>query len=167
MTEHGDLTGDGSLRQRLILLASAFAVLAFLHFVDHAVRGELVVNGGLNPDWNHSGWPFNTQTDKPYIFPISFVMVFGLVLGGIFFTLRGRLWAGYWLATSIALGAFLVLVHFVGFSSGNAETPSVICQSYPSQVPRILALTDLFGMFAVLAALAFQSARIRQSSGRW
>lgn len=162
-----DQTRDGSLRRRLIFLASAFAVLALLHFVDHAIRGELVVSRGLDPDWNHSGWPFNTDTDKPYIFPLSFLAVFSLVLGGIFFTLRGRLWAGYWLAISIALAAFLLFIHFVGFSSGAAETPGVICGSYPDQVPGILALTDLFGMFAVLFALAFQAVKTRQRSGHW
>ena len=157
----------GSLRRRLIFLASVFAVLAFLHFADHAIRGELVVRGGLNPNWNHSGWPFNTHTDKPYIFPISFIVVFGLLLCGIFFTLRGRLWAGYWLATSIALFAFLAVVHFVGVSPNNAETPHVIAMSYHANIWRILALIDLFSMFAVLIALAFQAVRTRQHSGRW
>lgn len=37
--------------------------LALLHFVDHAIRGELVVYRGLNPKWNHSGWPFNTHSE--------------------------------------------------------------------------------------------------------
>ncbi len=104
---------------------------------------------------------------KPYIFPISFVVVFGLLLGGILFTFRGRLWAGYWLATSIALSGLLVFVHFVGLSSGAAETPSVIARSYPDNIRRILALIDLFGLFAVFAVLALQAVRTRLHSGRW
>ncbi len=34
-TERRDLTSDAAIRRRLVLLASAFAILAFLHFVDH------------------------------------------------------------------------------------------------------------------------------------
>lgn len=63
---------DLSLRRRFVLLATAAAVLALLHFVDHAIRGELVVDQGLNPAWNHSGWPFDGHTDKAFVFPISF-----------------------------------------------------------------------------------------------
>lgn len=55
--------------------------------------------------------------------------VFGL-LGGILLTIRGRLWAGYWLATSIAIFAFLGFVHFVGFEPNTAETRYVIAMSY-------------------------------------
>ncbi len=62
---------------------------------------------------------------------------------------------------------FLALVHFVGFSAGNAETPHVIAMTYRDNVWRIPALIDLFGMFAVLAGLAFQAVRTRQRSGRW
>jgi len=90
-------------------MASVFAGLASLHFVDHVIRGELVVRNGLNPNWNHSGWPFNTHSDKPYVFPLAFIIVFGLLLFGILFTLRGRLWAGYWLATSVFLFALLAV----------------------------------------------------------
>ncbi len=165
--EQGDQTGDGSLRHRVILLATVLAILALLHFVDHVVRGELVISRGLNPAWNHSGWPFNTRSDRPYILPIAFVLVFGALLGGILLTLRGRLWAGYWLAVSIALTALLVIVHFVGFESGTAETPRVIALSYPDNLRRVIALVVLSCLFAGLAALALQAVRTRQRSGRW
>ncbi len=151
LTPSRDHTLYYPLRRRLIFLAGAFALLAFLHFLDHAVRGELVVQRGLNPNWNHSGWPFNTRSDKP----------------GIFFTVRGRLWAGYWLATSIVLFGFLALVHFVGFEPNTAETPYVIAMSYPADIWRVLALANLFGMFAILLALAFHAVRTRQRSGGW
>lgn len=165
--ESRDQTSDGAMRRRLLIVASVMAILALLHFVDHAVRGELVISGGLDPTWNHSGWPFNTHSDTPYIFPLSFVVVSGLLLGGMFFTQRGRLWAGSWLGTSIFLFAFLLVVHFVGFSAGSAETPRVIALSYRGNLWRVLALTDLFGMFAVLIALAFQAVKTRRRSGRW
>jgi len=167
LTPSRDHTLYYPLRRRLIFLAGAFALLAFLHFLDHAVRGELVVQRGLNPNWNHSGWPFNTRSDKPYIFPIAFIGVFALLLGGIFFTVRGRLWAGYWLTTSIVLFGFLALVHFVGFEPNTAETPYVIAMSYPADIWRVLALANLFGMFAILLALAFHAVRTRQRSGGW
>lgn len=166
-TARADSTGADSLRRRLIVWVSAAAVLSLLHFVDHVIRGELVVAGGLNPKWNHSGWPFNTASNAPFIMPISFVVVFGLLLGGVLFTLRGRLWAGHWLGTSIFLILLLVVVHFVGFSSGAAETPSVIVMSHSSDVASVLALIDLFGLFAVLAVLTFHAVRTRQRSGRW
>ena len=166
-TGRADPAHEASLRRPLMLWASAAAVLSLLHFVDHAIRGELVVSRGLDPDWNHSGWPFNTLTDAPYIFPISFVVVFGLLLGGILFTLRGRLWAGYWLGTSIFVTALLVFVHFVGFSPGAAETPTVVAMSHPNDVVSVLALIDLFGLFAAFAALALVAVRTRQRSRRW
>jgi len=157
---------DGQ-RRRLLILASAAAVLALLHFIDHAVRGELVVNRGLNPLWNHSGWPFDMSTDKSFLFPISFVLVVGLLVGGIVFTMRGKLWAGYWLVVSLTLATYLIYVHFVGFSAGAAETPSVISMSHEVTAVSIAALIDLFGLIAVFLALAYQAVRARQHSGRW
>lgn len=159
--------GDVALRRRLLLLASVVTALVLLHFVDHVIRGQLVVSGGLNPEWNHSGWPFTTQTGKPYLFPVYFVVIFTLLVGGIFFTARRKLWAGYWLATSTVLAALLVFVHFIGLSSTTAETPSVIAKSHHNNYGSTLALIDLFGLIAVLAALAYQAVRTRQRSGRW
>lgn len=158
---------EDALRRRFLLLAGVLAVLALLHFVDHVVRGELVITRGLDPDWNHSGWPFHPDGDDPYIFTGAFVVVASLLSVGILGTLRGRLWAGYWLATSIFLAALLVFVHFVGFEEGNAETPSIIAMSHDSSVGAVLALIDLFGLFVLLAALAFHSIRARQLSGHW
>jgi len=39
--------------------------------------------------------------------------------------------------------------------------------TYQDSSWRILALIDLFGLFAVLIALAFQAVRTPQRSGRW
>lgn len=158
---------DPRLRQSLLLLAGAATALAVLHFIDHVIRGERVINEGLNEEWNHSGWPFNDDTDKPYLFPIYFVVVMTLVLGGMLLTVRGKVWVGYWLAVSIVLIALLMFVHFVGSSSASAETPGVIARSHQHGAFSLLALIDLFGLLAVLAALAFQSVRDRQRSGHW
>lgn len=155
------------MRRRLLIIAAIAAILSSLHFADHAIRGELVVNNGLNPKWNHSGWPFNTHSDKPYIYPISFLLVMGLLVGGMFPTLRNRLEAAYWLGTSIVLLTFVVFVHFVGFSPGAAETPYVICMSYQTTTPCVLAMIDLLGLFASLVALAAAAVQLRRSSGHW
>lgn len=158
---------DAAMRRRLVVLASLAAALAVYHFVDHAIRGEIVVHNGLNPDWNHSGWPFDDHTDKPYLFPIYFIVVNGLLLGGILLTLRGRLWAGFWLATSLVLIALLAFVHFVGSAATAAETPSVIARTHDHSVLSVLGLIDIFGLLAALIVLAFHAGRTRQRSGRW
>src|SRR5262249_23945186 len=46
------------LRRRTTRIAWVVIILATAHFVDHAVRGRLVHSRGLNPLWDHSGWPF-------------------------------------------------------------------------------------------------------------
>lgn len=93
--------------------------------------------------------------------------MFGLLLGGILFTLRGRLWAGYWLATSIGLTILLAIVHFVGFEPGSAETPHVIARTYPGPIGGGLALMVLFGQFVISIAVAIHAVRVRRLSGRW
>lgn len=76
---------------------------------------------------------FNTESDAPFVLPVVFVVVFGLLLGGILLNRRGRGWAAYWLGTSIFLIGILAFVHFVG--SATAETPSVIRQEPPTHRP--------------------------------
>ena len=43
---------------RLLRTALLTEVLAVLHFVDHVIRGQLVLDRSLDPLWNHRGWPF-------------------------------------------------------------------------------------------------------------
>lgn len=153
------------LRRRLVLVAAALAVLAALHFADHAVRGELVRHRGLDPDWDHSGWPFKPEFTP---FNVAFVAVFGLLLGGIVFTRRHRLWAGYWLATSIVVGAIVVWVHFLaGFAGGSAESPSVIQNSYDNRALSVPALIIVFGIIGGLLTMAVQAVWVHRVSGRW
>ena len=161
----GAETRDDVLRRRLVLVAAAVAVLAGLHFADHAVRGELVRHLRLEPDWDHSGWPFKPEFTP---FNFSFVAVYGLLLGGIVFTRRDRLWAGYWLATSIVLGAIVVWVHFLaGVAGGSAESPRVIQDSYDNPALSLPALIIVFGIIAGLLAMAVQAVWVRRVSGRW
>ncbi len=153
---------DTALRGRLVLVALTASVVSAAHFVDHVIRGQLVVDRRLNPDWNHSGWPFQPEFN---LFTISLLLVFGFLLGGILITLRGRLWAGYWLATSLILGALASFVHFR--EGEKAETPGVIVQTYNDPALSIPALIVLFGLCGVLVAMAIQAVRVRQASGRW
>ena len=148
------------LRRSLIVPASAVTVLAVLHHVDHVVRGELVVANRLNPAWNHSGWPFQ----DPFTPFTASLAIYALLVGGIVFTLRGRLWAAYWLMTAIVLSAIVTFVHFLG---PNAETPSVIYRTHESAVAGVLALLDLLAVGISLIVLGLEAIRVRRISGRW
>lgn len=154
-------TRDDTLRRRLVLVAAIAAAIGTLHFADHAIRGQLVVDRGLDPDWNHSGWPFQHDFSP---FTISMIVVYGLLLGGIWFTLRGRLWAAYWLGTAIIIGAIVVFVHFVG---SDAESPRMILDTYDDLAAGIPALIVLFGVVAILAVMAGLAVYVRRASGRW
>lgn len=163
----GDPTGDrgqtrdAKLRRRLVLVATTAVALGTAHFADHAVRGQLVVDRGLNPDWNHSGWPFQHDFTP---FTLSMIVVYVLLLGGIWFTLHGRLWAAYWLGTAIVIGAIVVFVHFVG---SDAETPRMILDTYDNLAAGIPSLIVLFGVVAILVVMAGQAIYVRRASGHW
>jgi hypothetical protein len=155
-------TGDGVLRGRLIAAAAVVAGLATLHFADHVIRGWLVTDRGLDPAWNHSGWPFQPRITP---FTISLLLVYALLLGGIFFTRRGQLWAGYWLGAAIVLGAIVTQVHFV--PGPNTEYPSVIVDTYGSPAAGIPAVIIVLAIVAALVFMAGQAIWVRRLSGRW
>ena len=155
-------TRDDVLRRRLVGAAIAVAVLAAAHFADHVIRGQLVTSRGLDPAWNHSGWPFQPRVTP---FTVSLLLVSALLLGGIVFTLRGRLWAGYWLGTAIILGAIVTQVHFV--PGPNTEYPSAIVATYGSSAAGIPAVIIVLAILAALVFMAVQAIRIRRISGRW
>lgn len=153
------------LRRLLIALAGLVTVLAVIHHADHVIRGELVLAYGLDTDWNHSGWPFQSPI-TPFT---ASLLVYLVLVPGIVFTVRGRLWAGYWLAASLVLGAVIVLVRFA--PGPETETPAVIFASYRessgSALAGILALIDVFAIVAGLLALLVVAVRARLVSGRW
>lgn len=148
--------------RRLVLLAAVLAVLAGFHLLDHAVRGELVHHRGLDPTWDHSGWPFQPEF-TPYT--LSLIIVSVLLLGGIPLTVRGWLWAGYWLVASLVLLGLLLFVHFG--PSDQTETPNVILESYDNLAFGIPALIILASMLVLLAVLLAQAIQLGRSSGRW
>lgn len=119
--------------------------------------------------WNHSGWPFQPEVT---LFTFSAVGVQLLVLGGIVGTLRGRLWAGYWLAAGVVLGALVTFVHFV--PGPRTETPAVIFSSYHQalgtrwgSVLGGVAVAVTVAVVAAVLRIAWAALRVRRLSGRW
>src|ERR687895_1653528 len=132
------------LRRWLLIAASGTTAFAIMHHTDHVVRG------------NHSGWPFE-EVVTPFTFSL---LIYALLLPGLYITWRGRLMAGYWLFTAVVLLALVISVHFVG---EDREAPiRDIYAVYESPVVGFLALTDLTVLIAslvVLAGLAIQVIR--------
>lgn len=111
------------LRKWCIILALALAVASGLHFADHVIRGVLVVTYHLDPNWNHSGWPFQSQVT---LFTFSLFGVSCNLLAGIYFTYKNRAWAGYWFVSSLLLGLLVAFVHFIPLMPDRTEFPTVI-----------------------------------------
>ncbi len=124
-------------RWRRVLLALGVLVTVFglLHHVDHVVRG------------NHSGWPFVKEV-TPFTFSL---LVYALLLPGIFMNLRGRVAAGGWLFVALVGLALVFSVHFVG---AEREAPiRDIYAVYGNPVWGVLALVVLYGLVLGLVAL--------------
>jgi hypothetical protein len=153
---------EAALRRRLVLTASLVTVLATVHFADHVLRGRLVLDQRLDPSWNHSGWPFQARFSP---FTISLVVVYTILLGGIALTLRGRAWAGYWLAAAAVLAAIVTQVHLV--PGPNTESPAVILATYGNDLLGVPAVVVTFAIVASLLLLAWQALVVRRRSGRW
>ena len=170
MSKTGEISSEGAtyetrLRRRLVVTAAVIALAAALHLADHAIRGELVDDNGLISEWNHSGWPFRDQL-TPFtpslLIPAIFVM-------GIVLTLRGRLWARFWLGWAIVAGAVVVFVHFV--PGPRTETMGVIYRTYVrggvGVLGGVLAVLIVGVILVGLAALIAQALVARRASGRW
>src|SRR4028118_2042043 len=93
------------LRRWLLIAATCTTVFAIMHHTDHVVRG------------NHSGWPFQ-EAVTPFTFSL---LIYALLLPGLYLTIKGRLMAGYWLFTAVVGLALVVWVHFV--PTGDYEAP--------------------------------------------
>lgn len=120
-------------------------VFGFLHHLDHVVRG------------NHSGWPFQ-EAVTPFTFSL---LIYALLLPGVYVNLRGRIAAGWWLFTAVVALALVTFVHFLG--GGEREAPiRDIYAVYGSPMSGLIALAILAGLLAslvVLAATAFWALR--------
>jgi hypothetical protein len=134
------------LRTWLLVAAASVTILGFFHHVDHVVRG------------NHSGWPFEEEL-TPFTFSL---LIYVLLLPGLYLSWRGRLMAGYWLFAAAVLLALVTSVHFVG---EEREAPiRDIYAVYDSPVWGFLAVADLTVLITsllVLAVVAIQALRIK------
>ncbi|MDQ4144218.1 MAG: hypothetical protein M3198_10840 [Actinomycetota bacterium] len=154
-------SAEAGLRRRIVAIATLITAAAVLHHVDHVIRGDIVVAHNLDPELNHSGWPFQDQV-TPFTASLA---VYLLLIGGIVFTLRGRLLAGYWLATTVLLAAIILLVHFV--PGPATETLGVIYRTHNrggNPVAGAFAVLDVAVIIAGLVALGTQAIRARQIS---
>jgi hypothetical protein len=128
-------------RRGLLALGCVATVLAVLHHMDHVVRG------------NHSGWPFE-EAVTPFTFSL---LIYALLLPGIFMNLRGRVAAGWWLFVALVGLALVFSVHFVG---AEREAPvRDIYAVYDSPVWGFLALVVLYGLVLGLVALVVTAFR--------
>jgi hypothetical protein len=138
------------LRRWLLIAATCTTVFAIMHHTDHVVRG------------NHSGWPFEEAVTP---FTIS-LLIYALLLPGLYLTAKGRQMARYWLFTAVVGLALVVWVHFV--PTGDYEAPiEDIYAVYGSPLAGLFALVVLTGLVSSLVALvivAIQGRRAAMSS---
>ena len=125
-----------NLRRWLLIAATAVTIIGLLHYIDHVVRD------------NHSGWPFQEEV-SPFTFSL---LIYALLVPGLYLTLRRRLLAGYWLFTAVVLFAVVTVAHFVG---AEREAPiRDIYAVYASPAWGFLALLDLAAIYVGLTILA-------------
>jgi hypothetical protein len=88
-------------------------------------------------------------------------------LGGILGSLRGKLWAGYWLTASILLLGLVSVVHFF---APRPETPGVIFHTYlavGNTAAGVIAVAILFSILAVIGAFIILAIVAHRKLGRW
>jgi len=137
------------LRTWLLVAAASVTIFGIFHHVDHVVRG------------NHSGWPFE-EAVTPFTFSL---LIYALLLPGLYLTAKGRLMAGYWLFTAVVGLALVVWVHFV--PTGDYEAPiEDIYAVYGSPLAGLLALVVLTGLVSSLVTLIVVAIRALRSTTR-
>ncbi len=137
MSAGAGLAARGGYRRWLLIFASAAVLFGSMHHADHVIRG------------NHSGWPFQAEV-TPFTFSL---LIYALILPGIYLTARGRSIAGYHLFVAFVGLALLGFVHFVPV--GDYEAPiEDIYGVYESPFAGTFALAILAGLVGSVAALA-------------
>ena len=124
-------------RRPLLFFASAAVFFSVLHHADHVVRGS------------HSGWPFGTEV-TPFTYSL---LIYALVLPGIFLTACGRDVAGYHLIVALGGLGLIGFVHFVPVAGHEAPIGDIYA-AYGSPAAGLLALVVLAGLVISVAALA-------------
>ncbi len=128
--------GYEGYRRWLLVFATGAVVFGLMHHADHVIRG------------NHSGWPFQAEV-TPFTFSL---LIYALILPGIYLTARGRSVPGYHLFVAVVGLALLGFVHFV--PTGDHEAPiRDIYMIYESPLAGMFALVVLAGLIASVAAL--------------
>lgn len=136
------VSGGRRLRGWLLRFAVAATVFGVLHHADHVIRG------------NHSGWPFQGEV-TPFTFSL---LIYALILPGIYLTAKGSSIAGYHLFVSVVGLMLISFVHFVPI--GEYEAPiQDIYAVYGSPLAGLLALAILTGLIASVALLAITALR--------
>ncbi len=129
-------SAQAKLRTWLLVAAASVTIFGFFHHVDHVVRG------------NHSGWPVE-EAVTPFTFSL---LIYVLLLPGLYLTARGHLMAKYWLFTAVVGLALVIWVHFV--PTGDYEAPiEDIYAVYGSPMAGLLALIVLAGLVSSLVML--------------
>ena len=160
---------DARWRHRVVALATVATGLGVLHHADHTVRG------------NHVGWPVTAQV-TPFT---PSLLVYLVLLGGIYLTHRGRVGARYWLVAGAAMLALVLSVHFNPAPEGESvrdiyvpyADPAAYCGPTPPVdapqpgAPRFLcgaparpwlgalAAANMLALVACLAGLTVTAAR--------
>jgi hypothetical protein len=137
------------LRTSLLFAAASVTVFAILHHVDHVIRG------------NHSGWPFQ-EAVTPFTFSL---LIYLLLLPGLYLASKGRLMAGYWLFTAVVGLSLVVWVHFVPTADYEAPIEDIYAV-YGSALSGLLALVVLAGLVSSLVALVLLAIWSLRSSER-
>lgn len=133
----------------MLVLGVGAVVFGVMHHLDHVVRG------------NHSGWPFQEEV-TPFTFSL---LVYALLLPGVYMNLRGRVAAWWWLVTAAAALGLITLVHFLGGEDREAPMRDIYAV-YDNPVWGILALVVLYGLILDLAVLLAASLGAIRSSVR-
>ena len=130
------LAARGGYGRWLLVFASAAVVFGLMHHADHVIRG------------NHSGWPFQAEV-TPFTFSL---LIYALILPGIYLTARGRSIPGYHLFVAIVGLALLGFVHFVPVEDYEAPIQDIY-MVYEGPLAGMLALGVLAGLITSVAAL--------------
>lgn len=141
--------GRKGYRRALLGLATAATIFSVLHHADHVVRGS------------HSGWPFEAQV-TPFTYSL---VIYALILPGIYLTARGRSIAWYHLLVAAGGLALLGFVHFVPVAGHEAPIADIYA-AYGSPAAGLLALAILAGLLISVALLALVALRARRASAR-
>lgn len=138
MTDTRVLVADSvRSRTRILILATVATIFSVLHHADHVIRGS------------HSGWPFQAEV-TPFTFSL---LIYALILPGIYLTARGCSIAGYHLFVAVSGLVLISFVHFVPVEGHEAPIDDIYA-AYGSPSVALFALIVLAGLIASVALLA-------------